>query len=111
MLKCCNKLVSNLWTSEQPLVNIATGKEVPQEMVKNVISLKQIGENAMNEIIARFTFQEKNSSQNTYYDSIKKPEVESFTVTTKCQQLQKMKKNLSVKLLHASITKRSICPR
>ena len=78
MLKCCNKLVSNLWTSEQPLVNIATGKEVPQEMVKNVISLKQIGENAMNEIIARFTFQEKDSSQNTYYDSIKKPEVESF---------------------------------
>ena len=62
--------VPNLWTSEQPLVNIATGKEVPQEMVKNLKSLKQIGENAMNEFIARFTSQENNSSQNTYYDSI-----------------------------------------
>ena len=78
MLKCSNKLVSNLWTSEQPLVNISTGKEVPQEMIKNVKSLKQVGENAMNEFIARFTFQEKNSSQNAYYDSIKKQEVESF---------------------------------
>ena len=49
--------VPNLWTSEQPLVNIATGKEAPQEMVKNVKSLKPIGENAMNEFIAMFTFQ------------------------------------------------------
>ena len=40
-------------------------------MVKNVKPLKQIGENAMNEFIARFTFQENNSSQNTYYNSIK----------------------------------------
>ena len=78
MLKCSNKLVSNLWTSEQPLVNNSTGKEAPQEMVKNVKSLKQIGENAMNELITRFTFQEKSCSQNTYYDSTKKQEVESF---------------------------------
>ena len=70
--------VPNLWTSEQPLVNIATGKEAPQEMVKNVKSLKQIGENAMNEFIARFTFQENNFSQNTYYDSIKKQKVVLF---------------------------------
>ena len=28
--------VPNLWTAEQPLVNITTGKEAPQEMVKNV---------------------------------------------------------------------------
>ena len=67
--------VPNLWLSEQPLVNIATGKETPREMVKNVKSLKQI---VMNEFIARFKFQENNSSQNTYYDSIKKQKVVTF---------------------------------
>ena len=74
--------VPNIWTSEQPLVNIATGKEAPQEMVKNVKSLKQIGENAMKEFIARFTFQENNSSQNAYYDSIKKQKVVLFVTTS-----------------------------
>ena len=74
--------VPNLWTSEQPLVNIATGKEAPQEMVKNVKSLKQIGENVMNEFIARFTFQENNFSQNTYYDSIKKQKVVSIVTNS-----------------------------
>ena len=72
----------NLWTSEQPLVNIATGKKAPQEIVKNVKSLKQIGENTINEFIARFTFQENNSSQNKYYDSIKKQKVVSFVTTS-----------------------------
>ena len=28
-----DECVPNLWTSDQPLVNIATGKESPQEMV------------------------------------------------------------------------------
>ena len=51
-------------------------------MVKNVKSLKQIGENAMTEFIARFTYQENNSSQNTYCDSIKKQKVVSFVTTT-----------------------------
>ena len=74
--------VPNLWTSEQPLINIATGKEAPQEMVKNVKSLKQISENAMNEFIAVFTFQENNFSQNTYYDSIKKQKVVSFVTNS-----------------------------
>ena len=74
--------IPNLWASEQPLVNIATGKEAPQEMVKNVKSLKQIGENAMNEFIARFRFQENSFSQNTYYDSIKKQKVVSFVTTS-----------------------------
>ena len=105
--------VPNLWTSEQPLVNIATGKEAPQEMVKNLNSLKQIGENAMNEFIARFTSQENNSSQNTYYDSVKNSKLYPLSqpVTRKCQQLQKMKINLSVKFLDATIIKRSVCAR
>ena len=51
-------------------------------MVKIVKFLKQIGENAMNEFIARFTFQENNSSQNTYYDNIKKQKVVSFVTTS-----------------------------
>ena len=51
-------------------------------MVKNVKSLKQIGENAMNEFIARFKFQENNSSQNTYYDSIKQQKVALFVTTS-----------------------------
>ena len=51
-------------------------------MIKNVKSLKQIGENAMTEFIARFTFQENNSSQNTYCDSIKKQKVVSFVTTS-----------------------------
>ena len=47
-------------------------------MVKNVKSLKQIDENTMNDFIARFTFQENNFSQNTYYDCIKKQKIVSF---------------------------------
>ena len=34
-------------------------------MVKNIKSLKQIDENGMNEYIAKFAFQENNSSQDT----------------------------------------------
>ena len=67
LLQKLQEWVFTLWTSEQPLVIIATGKEAPKEMVKNVNPLKQIGENVMNGFIGRFTFQE-----NTYYDSIKK---------------------------------------
>ena len=36
----------------------------------------------MNEFIARFTYQKKNFSQNTYYDSIKKQKVLSFVTTS-----------------------------
>ena len=39
-------------------------------------------ENAKNEFIARFTFQENNFSQNTYYDSIKKQKVVSFVTNS-----------------------------
>ena len=109
MLKCSHKHWRNgfLIYGHQNNLNFVTGKEAPQEMVKNVKSLKQISENEMNEFIAKFTFQGNNSSQNTYYDSIKKQKVVSFVTTRKCQQLQEMKINLSVKLLHASITKPS----
>ena len=83
-------------------------KKSPQEMVKNVMFLKQIGENAMNEFITRFQFQESNSSQDTYMITLKNTKLYHLSkpVTRKCQQLQKMKINLSVKFLHASITKR-----
>ena len=40
----------------------------------------------MNEFIARFTFQENNFSQNTYYDSIKKRKVVSF-VTNRSKKI------------------------
>ena len=113
MLKCSHKHWRNgfLIYSYQNNLNIAIGKETPQEMVKNVKSPKQIGENMMNEFIAKFTFQENNSSENTYYDSLKKRKFYHLSqpVTRKCGQLQKMKINLSVKFLYASITKRSIC--
>ena len=51
-------------------------------MVKIVKSLEHIGENVINEFMAMFTFQENNSSQNTYYDSIKKQKVVSFVTTS-----------------------------
>ena len=57
-------------------------KKSPQEMVKNVMFLKQIWENAMNEFITRFEFQESNSSQDTYYDNIKKHKAVSFVKTS-----------------------------
>lgn len=57
-------------------------KKSPQEMVKNVMFLKQIGENAMNEFITRFQFQESNSSQDTYYDNIKKHKAVLFVKTS-----------------------------
>ena len=40
LLQTLEEWVPNFWTSEQSLVNIATGKEALQEMVKNVKSLK-----------------------------------------------------------------------
>ena len=82
LLQTLQEWVPNLWTSEQSLANVATGKEAPQEMIKNVKSLKQINENVMNEFITRFTFQENNSSQNTYYDNIKKQKLVSFVTTS-----------------------------
>ena len=89
--------VPNLWTSEQSLVNIPTGKEAPQEMVKNVKSLKQIGENAMNEFIARFTFQETILLKIYTMIALKNRMLYHLSqpVTRKCQQLQKMKINLN----------------
>ena len=82
-------------------------------MIKNIKSLKQIDESGMNEYIARFAFQENNSSQDTYYDSIKNKTLyhSSQTATRKCQELQKMEIKISVKFKHASITKPSICAR
>ena len=68
LLQTLQEWVPNLWTSEQSLANVATGKEAPQEMIKNVIT--------------RFTFQENNSSQNTYYDNIKKQKLVSFVTTS-----------------------------
>ena len=77
LLQKLQEWVFTLWTSEQPLVSIATGKEAPKEMVKNVNPLKQISENVMNRFMARFTFQE-----NTYYDSIKKQKIVSFVANS-----------------------------
>ena len=58
-------------------------------MVKNILFVKQTGENAMNEFIIRFTFQENNSSHNTYYDPLKTKKFchLSQQVTKKCEQL------------------------
>ena len=36
----------------------------------------------MNEFITRFTFQENNFSQNTYYDSIKKQKIVAFVTSS-----------------------------
>ena len=71
--------VPNLWTPYQPLVNLATGKEAPTEMVDNVKYIKQRGEKAMNEFISRFTFNEGSPTQKTYYDSTIKVKSHSFT--------------------------------
>ena len=89
--------VPNLWTSEQSLVSIPTGKKAPQEMVKNVKYLKQIGENAMNEFIARFTFQETILLKIYTMIALKNRMLYHLSqpVTRKCQQLQKMKINLN----------------
>ena len=107
------ELVPNFWTSEQPLVNIATGKKAPQEMVKTVKSLKQIAKNAMNEFIARLHFKKAILLKIHTMIALKIIELYhlSQTVTKKCQPLQKMKINFSVKFLHALITKRSIYAR
>ena len=104
--------VPNLWASEQPLVNIVTGKEAPQEMVKTVTSLKKIGKNAMDELIARLHFR-KTIPLKIHIMIALKTELRHLLqpVTRKCQPLQKMKINFSVKFLHASITKRSIYTR
>ena len=83
-------------------------KKSPQEMVKNVMFLKQIGENAMMSSSQGFNFKKAIllkihtmiALKNTKLYHLSKP------VTRKCQQLQKTKINLSVKFLHASITER-----
>ena len=67
----------------------------------------------MNEFITRFTFQENNSSQNTYYNNIEKQKLVSFVTTSNktMSAIAEDEINLLVKFLHALINRHSICVR
>ena len=90
--------IHNLWTPYQPLVNLATGKEAPKEMVDNVKSIKQRGEKAMNEFISRFARHITIALQN------KKSFLSLKTAIKRIQLLQKRKISLLVKCYHVVTT-------
>ena len=45
----------NMWHSDQPISNIATGKITTEAMSKNILSLKERGQQATTEFIGRFS--------------------------------------------------------
>ena len=74
LTECLEEWVPDLWESDQPLVNIATGKKASDDMIENFKTTKTRGKKAMAEFVSRFTFNDKVPFPQTklsYYDSIK----------------------------------------
>ena len=72
ILKCLKNWTPNIWHSDQPISNIATGKTVREAMRENTLSLKEWGHQAMSEIIERFTLSEDTTTGKSYYAPIKR---------------------------------------
>ena len=66
---CIDTWVPDLWKHGHPMTNFASGEIATDEMVNDIIDLKNRGEVARDEFIQRFT---KNDSKLKYYDPIKR---------------------------------------
>ena len=77
----------DLWEDNQPLVNICDGKFASDEMLRNVLNAKNVGENAFKEFVTRFTTVNKNDQNDTksakYNDPIKRQVVHTFSKQSK----------------------------
>ena len=75
--------VSNMWKSDQPLVNIATGEEATKELVDNIQSTKGSGVKLSDAFCLRFT---TNTQKETYFDKITKEPVMTFEKMNKTKE-------------------------
>ena len=81
MLKCFHKHWRNGFLIYGYQNNLRSILQLEKKPLKKW-SKREIGENSINEFIARFIFQENNFYQNTYYNSIKKQKVVSFVTNS-----------------------------
>ncbi len=58
-----------MWSPTQPLINIATGEIVSEDMTGNVSTTKERGEQAINELLPRITSKVTSNSQQPLVDS------------------------------------------
>ena len=75
--------VPNMWKSDQPLVNIATGEEATKELVDNIQSTKEIGAKLRDAFCLRFT---TDTQKETYFDKITKEPVMTFEKMNKTKE-------------------------
>ena len=79
---CLTEWMPNLWNPDQPLVNIAIGQTVSEEMVENVTTFKERGVEAMKQFEVSFTIQgSTETSKKSYYDTIPRQKVITFQGT------------------------------
>ena len=78
ILKYLKNWTPNMWHSDQPVSNIATGKIATEAISKNTLSLKERGHQAMSEFIGRITLPEDTTTGKSYYAPIKKQAVNLF---------------------------------
>ena len=68
----------NMWHSNQPISNIATGKMAKETIRKKILSLKETGQETINEFIAKYTLREGTTTGKSYYAPINKQAVNLF---------------------------------
>ena len=83
-----------MWKKERPLVNVCDGTVASDEMVRNVLSARKTGEDAITEFFKQYTTtgtDVTDPNRAKYYDPIKKQEIYTFT-----NQQQKKKKHQTI---------------
>ena len=78
IVTCQRNWTPNMWHSDQPINNIATGIITTEAMSKNTFSLKERGQQPVTEFIGRFTLLEDTTTGKSYYAPIKKQAVNLF---------------------------------
>ena len=71
-----------MWKKERPLVNVCDGTIAFDEMVRNVLSARKTGEDAMTELVTQFTTtvaDVTDPKRAKYNDPIKKQKIYTFT--------------------------------
>ena len=83
-----------MWKKERPLVNVCDGTVASDEMVRNVLSARKTGEDAITEFFKQFTTtgtDVTDPKRAKYNDPIKKQKIYTFT-----NQQQKKKKHQTI---------------
>ena len=86
--------MADAWKKERPLVNVCDGTIAFDEMVRNLLSARKTGEDAMTELVTQFTTtvaDVTDPKRAKYNDPIKKQKIYTFT-----NQQQKKKKHQTI---------------